>query len=199
MIINMKNTKKKSIKVMKPKIPRVLKPHGTATWLMINYPNLTIEQIANFCEMDHLKVLFLKNELDSGKTYPMNNPISLGHISEENLEEASKNPKKQLKFTGSDTLALLQKKRTKRVYVSFLEKQHRLSGALWLINFHKNLNISPEDIRYLTKASIININKLMTNKKFIHGIEPIDPVKLNLCTREELEEILNQYLKKSKE
>ena len=49
------------MQINKRKIPKVLKPHGTASWLIINYPHLTVEQIAIFCEMDHLKVLFLKN------------------------------------------------------------------------------------------------------------------------------------------
>jgi hypothetical protein len=187
-----KNIKKKTIKT-----PKVLKPHGTATWLIINYPQLTVEQIANFCEMEHLQVLFLKNEIEEGKSYATNNPVSMGYITEENLLEASQNPKKKLVFVGENTLAILQKKRTKRVYVSFLEKKNRLAGALWIVNFYKNLHISAEDIRTLTNASIININKLMVDKKFINGILPVDPIKLNLCTRDALEEIINKYSKKN--
>ena len=189
-------TKSKSLKVKKKQIPKVLKPHGTATWLLLNHQDLTIEQIGTFCEMDSLKVLFLKNEIDNGKEYPSHNPVYMGYISEENLEEAEKDPKKKLIFIGDNIIENIQKKRNKRTYVSFLEKKNRLSGALWLINFYKNLNLSVEHIKKLSKASSFNINKLMTNKKFINGITPTDPTKLNLCSREELEEILILYEKK---
>lgn len=180
----------------KTKIPKVLKPHGTASWLIINYPHLTVEQIAIFCEMDHLKVLFLKNEINEGKIYATNNPIVMGYVTEANLEAASKDNKKRLNFIGGNSLSILEKKRTKRVYVSLLEKKNRLSGALWILNFYKNLNISPEDIRKLTGASIININKLMTDRKYISSVVANDPTKLNLCTREELDEVINDYSKK---
>jgi hypothetical protein len=191
--MNISKTKLKSTKVKKKQIPKVLKPHGTATWLLLNYPDLTIEQIGAFCEMDSLKVLFLKNEIDNGKEYPSHNPVYMGYISEEDLEEAEKNPKKKLNFIGDNIIENIQKKRNKRTYISFLEKKNRLSGALWLVNFYKNLNLSIEHIKKLSKASSSNINKLMTNKKFTNGITPTDPTKLNLCTRDELEEILILY------
>jgi hypothetical protein len=176
------------------KIPKVLKPHGVATWLLINYPDVSIEQVAVFCEMDPLKILFLKNEIDDGKIYATHNPVSMGYISEENLEAASLDNKVKLKFIGDNTIEKMQKKH--RVYVSFLEKKNRLAGALWLINFYKSLNIPVEDIKKLTKASSSNIMKLMNNKKFIQGIIPADPVKLGLCEREEFEEIINLYNQK---
>lgn len=188
-----KNKSKSTAKIKKNPLPKVLKPHGTATWLLLNYPDLTIEQIANFCEMESLKILFLKNEIDNGKEYPTHNPVYMGYISEENLEEAEKDPKKKLNFIGDSIIENIQKKRNKRTYVSFLEKKNRLSGALWLINFYKNLNLSVEHIKKLSKASNSNINKLMTNKKFTNGIIPTDPTKLNLCTREQLEETLMLY------
>lgn len=189
----MNKNKPQSIKTKKNSIPKVLKPHGTATWLLLNHPDLTIEQIANFCEMDSLKILFLKNEIDNGKEYPTHNPVYMGYISEKNLEEAEKNPKRKLEFIGDNIIETIQKKRNKRTYVSFLEKKNRLAGALWLINFYKNLNLSVEHIKKLSKASGANIQKLMTNKKFTNGITPTDPSKLNLCTREELEETLMLY------
>jgi hypothetical protein len=187
------NIKPTSKSIKKKQIPKVLKPHGTATWLLLNYPDLTIEQIGTFCEMDSLKILFLKNEIDGGKEYPSHNPVYMGYITEKDLEEAEKDPKKKLNFIGDNIIENIQKKRNKRTYVSFLEKKNRLAGALWLINFYKNINISLEHIKKLSKASSFNINKLMTNKKFTNGIIPTDPTKLNLCTREELEDILMLY------
>lgn len=189
--------KNKTLKTLKGKnkISRVLKPHGTAVWLLNNYPDLTLEQVADFCEMEPLKVLFLKNELDGGKIYVSHNPLAMGYVAEEDLKICSENPKKRLTFLGSNTLALLQK-RTKRSYVSILQKKNRLSGALWLMNFYKNINITPEDIRQLSGASLINIEKLSTNRKYSLGITPVDPVNLNLCSRDDMEEVIAKYSKK---
>jgi hypothetical protein len=173
------------------KLPRVLKPHGTAAWLLLNYPDISIEQVAAFCEMEPLKVLFLKSEIDDGKNYATHNPLSMGYVTEENLEAASEDNKVKLKFIGDGTIEKMQKKT--RTYVSFLEKKNRLAGALWLINFYKSFNISVDDIKKLSKASSSNIVKLMTNKKFIQGIVPADPVKLGLCTREDFDNIISVY------
>ena len=102
--MDISKTKLKSTKVKKKQIPKVLKPHGTATWLLLNHPDLTIEQIATFCEMELLKVLFLKNEIENGKEYPSHNPVYMGYISEDNLESAERDPKKKLNFIGDNII-----------------------------------------------------------------------------------------------
>jgi hypothetical protein len=179
------------------KISKVLKPHGTSVWLLTNYLTLTVEQIAVFCELDNLKVLFLKKELENGKIYPMSNPVVMGYVTENNLEKSSKDPKEPLVFIGDTTLINLQKKHMKRSYVSLIHKQNILAGSLWIIQFYNNLNITAEHIHQLTGASILNIKKLMINKKYASNVIAEHPVKLNLCSHKELDEIIQLYSKKT--
>lgn len=172
---------------------KILKPHGVAVWLFSHYPTLTVAQISSFCGLDPLKVGFLRTELEQGKKYALSNPIQMGYTNREALENAVKNPSKDILYIPNNILKIIDKKKSKRKYISLIDRKNKISAALWIINSNKNTPFTVEDIKSLTGASVVSIKKLMTDRKYALSLDPIEPFKINLCTRQDLEKILNKY------
>lgn len=167
---------------------RVLKPHGIGVWLLTNYPSLNILQISQFCKLDQLKIGFLKTELNNGKRYPMTNPILMGYVTKHQLEEAAANPHSQIPHTLDHTLKITV---SKRKYISLQDRKNNLSAAAWIVHYYPQ--IPPEEVKGLTRASLVSVKKLLNDRKYALSIVPIDPIKFNICTRKDLETMLSRY------
>lgn len=170
----------------------ILKPQGIAVWLLNHYPDLTSMQIAKFCNLDLLKVGFLKNEIENGKIYAQTNPILMGYVTKDDLDNALDDPSQSIKLNIDHSLKAI--KRSKRKYVSFIDRKNKIAASLWLLNFYKKLPLTGEDIKSITGASIVSIRKLMTDKKYALSVNPIDPIKSNVCTQQDIEKVISKYL-----
>lgn len=163
---------------------KILKPLGTARWLLRNYPKLTLWQIAKFCGIDAIEVTVVKNQLDKGIEVAESNPVFDGYVSREELDKASEENSRIIQFLKGNDLNF---RPTKRVFVPIIEKQKKYAAIMWLIKNYAN--ITDEQVKQLTKTSLSTIKKVR-NMNFYHNVTPNNPLKLGLCSKELFEEVL---------
>ena len=71
-------------------------PKATAVWLVEN-TTLTFKQIAEFCDLHELEVKGIADG-DVARGIKAYNPILAGQLSREEIENCSKDSKKEIKF-----------------------------------------------------------------------------------------------------
>ncbi|OED45441.1 hypothetical protein AB836_00895 [Rickettsiales bacterium (ex Bugula neritina AB1)] len=164
---------------------KILKPIGTSRWLLRNYPKLTLKQISDFCSIDFVEVMVIKNQLDKGVVIAESNPVFDGYVSIEELNKASEDNSHVIKFLKGNDINF---KPTKRTFIPIIEKQKKNSAIFWLIRNYEN--ITDEQIKKLTKSSYSTIKKVKGNN-FYPPLNINSPLKLGLCSKELFEEVLN--------
>ena len=160
----------------------LLMPLATAVWLVEN-TTLTFKQIANFCNLHEVEVQGIADgEVAKGiKPY---NPIISGQLAREEIELSAKDESRPLNIKSSDIEISGEEKKIKK-YVPMSKRQDKPDSALWLIKQHSQLKDSQiAKLVGITKNSVTSIrNKSYWN---YNGLNPKDPVAMNLFTQKDL-------------
>ena len=161
----------------------IIKPYGTATWLLRN-TSLSFIQIAEFCGIQLPEVVAIENGAISEKE---NNPLEMGQLSREEIEICQKDQTLKLKKTEIklSTDHIKQKK-----YVPLLQRANKLNVVLWFSKNHPT--IKKTIIAKLVGSTTKTVKDIFdgTYTK-ISTLSVIDPVQAGFCTQRQLNEILN--------
>jgi hypothetical protein len=167
-----------------------LMPLATAVWLVQNTA-LTFKQIADFCALHEMEVQSIADG-EIGGNIIGKNPVLLGQISQENLDECQNDPEKSLIFieTGINE----QKKKNKK-YIPIAKRRDKPDAIAWVI---KNYPEIPDNkIAKLIGSTKSTIEAIRTRSHAnIQQIQPRDPVLLGICTQTELEKLLEAFVSK---
>ena len=159
-----------------------LMPMATAVWLVEN-TTLTYKQIADFCKLHEVEVQGIADgEVAKGiKAY---NPIISGQLSREEIELSSKDEARPLEIKNTDIEISNSEKKIKK-YVPLSKRQDKPDSALWLLKHHSILKDSQiGKLVGITTNSVVAIrNKSYWN---YNGLNPKDPVAMNLFTQKDL-------------
>ena len=159
-----------------------LMPMATAVWLVEN-TTLTFKQIANYCKLHEVEIQGIADgEVAKGiKPY---NPIISGQLAREEIELSAKDESRPLNIKSSDIEISGEEKKIKK-YVPMSKRQDKPDSALWLIKQHSQLKDSQiAKLVGITKNSVTSIrNKSYWN---YNGLNPKDPVAMNLFTQKDL-------------
>tara|TARA_B100001057_G_scaffold371440_1_gene375494 strand:+ start:3226 stop:3795 length:570 start_codon:yes stop_codon:yes gene_type:complete len=165
-----------------------LMPMATAVWLVEN-TTLTFKQIANFCNMHEVEIQGIADgEVAKGiKAY---NPIIAGQLSREEIDLSSKDENRPLQINDTDIEISNNEKKIKK-YIPLSKRQDKPDSALWLLKQHNILKDSQiAKLVGITKNSVTSIrNKSYWN---YNGLNPKDPVALNLFSQKELIEAIEK-------
>ncbi len=160
---------------------KVLMPKGTALWLKKN-TKLAPRQIMNFCSINML----IFSALNIQTLAPVD-PIVTGQLSKEEIIRCEKDTMLNLKC--SLNLHKL-KLRTRSKYISKYHKLKRISVIAWFLKKSDNFNRKKVTQLLCTNSGYLNriIEKIAIEPKLSE--EAINPVKIGLCTVEEVNEII---------
>ena len=165
-----------------------LMPMATAVWLVEN-TTLTFKQIADFCNLHEVEIQGIADgEVARGiKAY---NPIISGQLTREEIDLSSKNEDRPLQIKSRDIEISNNEKKIKK-YVPLSKRQDKPDSALWLIKQHNILKDSQiAKLVGITKNSVTSIrNKSYWN---YNGLNPKDPVALNLFSQRDLIEAIEK-------
>ena len=165
-----------------------LMPMATAVWLVEN-TTLTFKQIADFCKLHELEIQGIADgEVAKGiKAY---NPIISGQLTRDEIELSSADTTRPLKIKSGDIEISNTEKKIKK-YIPLSKRQDKPDSALWLIKQHNILKDSQiARLVGITKNSVTSIrNKSYWN---YNGLNPKDPVALNLFSQKELIEAIEK-------
>lgn len=152
----------------------ILMPIGTALWLTL-HTNLSVDQIAEFCNLSPLKVISLKEEANIPEYDPTVITLTKEEITRCELDPNAKLRAKYYKKSQDQG----------RKYVGPYEKQ-KLPGVIaWLItNNHK---FNGKKLAKIFSTTSKYIEKLQNN---LVGHIPLHPIQSGLLSEQELQEII---------
>ena len=152
-------------------------PKATAVWLVEN-TKISFKQIATFCDLHELEVKGIADG-DVAKGIKAYNPILVGQLTREAIEESSKDVNKPLAL-NKKILDIKSEKKSKK-YVPLSKRQDRPEAVLWLTKNYPQL--SDGQIVKLV-GSTKNTVSLIRNKRYWNSsnLSSKDPVVSNLCT-----------------
>lgn len=167
----------------------VLFRKATAVWLVDN-TSLTFDQIADFCSLSTMEVRTIADGVYE-IARPMN-PIENGQLTQAEIEKCQKNPNLRLSLNENNDIHIPSKKKN-------TPQNTYLSAATWLLRNYSKL---PDDaIASITHTSTDIVETLrQRGKKTLSQVVAKSPVSLDICTKEELENMLLKFqipLKKS--
>ena len=168
------------------KVP--LMPMATAVWLVEN-TSLTFQQIANFCNLHEIEVQGIADG-EVAKGIVGYNPIIANQLTKDEINEASKDPNRELSLKLNDIEVKNDEKKTKK-YIPLSKRQDKPDSALWLIKQHPNLKDSQI-------AKLVGITKnsasAIRNKSYwnFNNLSAKDPVAMGLFTQKDLIEALEK-------
>jgi len=165
---------------------------ATAVWLVDN-TTLSFKQIADFCGLHELEVQGIADG-DVAAGVKGFDPISNNQLTQENIDEAEKDPlvKLKLKFYAA---AVGEEKRRGPRYTPLSKRQDRPASILWLVKFHPELTDGQISKLVGTTKPTIQAIRERTHWN-ISNIQPIDPVALGLCKQSELDAVVQKAAKK---
>ena len=166
---------------------KVLMPKATAVWLIEN-TSLTFEQIATFCGLHVLEINAIADG-DSMQGMQGISPISMGQLTQEEIERCQKSPSEHLRLYENGILASESVKTGKGRYTPRARRGDRPDAIAWLIKQYPNLT-DAQIIRLIgtTKATIEAIRKRQHWN--IANIKPRSPVVLGFCGQAELDALI---------
>ena len=166
-----------------------LMPKATACWLIEN-TTLSFKQISEFVGLHALEIQAIADgEVSSGML--ARNPIENGELTEDEIKKCEKNQNSSLKIKNSEIP--LPKSKTKGADTPpCLKEQTNLMEFIGLL---KNFPEIPDSkickIIGTTKKTVQSIkDKSYWN---IQNLRAINPNELGLCSREELEKVIEKY------
>ena len=165
---------------------------ATAVWLVDN-TTLSFKQIADFVGMHELEIQGIADG-DVAAGVKGFDPIANNQLTQEEIEQAEKDPlhKLKLKFNAA---AVGEEKRRGPRYTPLSKRQDRPAAILWLVKFHPEL--SDGQISKLVGTTKPTIQSIRDRTHWnIGNIQPIDPVALGLCRQSELDSAVQKAAKK---
>ena len=163
-------------------------PKATAVWLVEN-TTLTFKQIANFCKLHEVEVQGIADG-EVAKGIIAYNPIMSGQLTREEIDLSSKDLNRPLQIKNTDIEISSENKKIKK-YVPLSKRQDKPDSALWLLKHHPILKDSQiGKLVGITTNSVVAIrNKSYWN---YNGLNPKDPVAMNLFTQKDLIEAIEK-------
>ena len=168
-----------------------LMPKATASWLIEN-TSLSFQQIGNFVGLHVLEIQAIADGEVSSGILPRN-PVENGELSEEEIFKCEKNQNLDLNIRSSD-IPIPETKTKGSRYTPLSKRADKPNGIYWLIKHYPNLPDSKIcKIIGTTKKTVQSIrDRTYWN---IQGIRAQNPQELGLCSREELQKIIDKYNK----
>ena len=166
-----------------------LMPKATASWLIEN-TSLSFKQISNFVGLHILEVQAIADgEVSSGIL--SRNPLENGELTNEEIEKCEKNEKLDLQIKHSE-IPMPQTKTKGAKYTPLSKRADKPNGIYWLIKHYPSLPDSKIcKIIGTTKKTVQSIrDRTYWN---IQSIRAQNPQDLGLCSREELQKIIEKY------
>ncbi len=166
-----------------------LMPKATAIWLIEN-TSLSFKQISDFVELHILEVQAIADGEVSSGILPRN-PIENGELSDDEIKKCEKNIKLSLKIRSSDIPMPKTKTKGSR-YTPLSKRADKPNGIYWLL---KNLPDIPDSKICKIIGTTKNTIKSIKERTFwnIQNIRAQNPFELGLCSKEELDNIIEKY------
>ncbi len=156
---------------------------ATAVWLVDN-TTISFKQIADFVGMHELEVQGIADG-DVAAGVKGFDPIANNQLTQEEIDQAEKNPLHKLKLKFNPAATGEEKRRGPR-YTPLSKRQDRPNAILWLVKFHPEL--SDGQISKLVGTTKPTIQSIRERTHWnIANMQPIDPVALGLCKQTELD------------
>jgi len=165
-----------------------LMPKATAVWLVEN-TTLSFEQIATFCGLHPLEVQAIADG-DVAVGIVGKNPIVQGILTAEDIKECEQNPQQNLTFVSADVPDVQRRSKGPR-YTAVTKRADKPDGIAYLLKYYPDIP-DAQIVKLLgtTKSTIDNIrNRTHPN---ISNIKPTDPVQLGLCSRADLDALIQK-------
>lgn len=165
-----------------------LMPKATALWLIEN-TSLTFEQIADFCYLHILEVQAIADG-EVGVGIAPFDPLLNNQLLSEDIARCEKDTNGRLQLIQPTVFLNLKKGKAK--YTPLSRRADRPSAIAWLLKHYPDLK-EGEICRLLgtTKNTILAIkNRSHRNSA---QIKPSHPVKLGLCSQEDLERAVAHF------
>jgi hypothetical protein len=165
-----------------------LMPKATAIW-MVDNTTLSFEQIAMFCGLHPLEIQAIADG-DVAVGIVGKDPVAQGILTLEDIKECEANKNKMLSFVTQDVPDVQRRSKGPR-YTAVTKRADKPDGIAYLIKNYPDIP-DAQIIKLLgtTKNTIDSIRK-RTNVN-IQNIKPTDPVQLGLCSRADLDALIQK-------
>lgn len=165
-----------------------LMPKATAVWLVDN-TTLSFEQIAAFCGLHHLEIQAIADG-DVATGIVGKNPLVQGILTEEDIKACEQDASRQLSFVDNDFPNAQRRSKGPR-YTPVTKRADKPDGIAYLLKNYPDIpDAQISRLLGTTKATIDNIrNRTHPN---ISNIKPTDPVQLGLCSRADLDALIQK-------
>ena len=165
-----------------------LMPKATAVWLVEN-SSLTFEQIADFCDLHALEVQGIADDEVAIGIQGLD-PIVRNQLTREEIDRCAEDPSARLKLAEQDLPKPLKRTKGPR-YTPVAKRQDKPDGVAWLARHHPELKDS-QIARLIgtTKNTIVAVRE--RTHWNMSNIKAQDPVRLDLCSRHELDTALER-------
>lgn len=158
----------------------ILMPRGMALWLKEN-SKLTIDQIANFCQLDYFTV----NSINEENTVAFN-PVETGQTTLENIKKCEIDSKIPLRNILN--LTPFVKKNTRKVMTE-MQKKQKPRFISWILKQYPNVN--RRKLAKIMMCREFTIQKLEESLKNNTLDFFLNPIKQGILTEQELIDICN--------
>ena len=164
-------------------------PKATAIWLIEN-TSLSFKQISDFVSLHILEIQAIADGEVSSGILPRN-PLENGELSEDEIKKCEKNVKLSLKIRNSDIPMPKTKTKGSR-YTPLSKRADKPNGIYWLL---KNLPEIPDSKICKIIGTTKNTIKSIKERTFwnMQNIRAQNPFELGLCSKEDLDKIIEKY------
>ncbi len=169
-----------------------LMPKATAVWLVDN-TTLTFDQIAAFCGLHTLEVQSIADGEVAANIVGLD-PVTNNQLTRAEIERCENDPSAQLTLMKDEVSARKRPKGPRYTPVS--KRQDRPDAIAWLLAKHPEVS-DPQISRLIgtTKQTITAIRD--RSHWNISNITPRDPVSLELCTQQDLDDVIREAAKRA--
>lgn len=165
-----------------------LMPKATAVWLVEN-TTLTFDQIAAFCGLHPLEIQAIADG-DVAMGIVGKNPVVQGILTDEDIKACEADDQQQLTFVQADVPDVMRRAKGPR-YTAVTKRADKPDGIAYLIKSYPDIP-DAQIVKLLgtTKNTIDAIRK--RTHPNITNIKPTDPVQLGLCSRADLDALIQR-------
>lgn len=165
-----------------------LMPKATAVWLVDN-TTLSFDQVAAFCGLHPLEVQAIADG-DVAVGIVGKSPIVQGILTQEDIEACQADPSRSLTFVSNDVPEVQRRSKGPR-YTAVTKRADKPDGIAYLLKYYPDIPDS-QIVKLLgtTKNTIDAIRK--RTHPNITNIKPTDPVQLGLCSRADLDALIQK-------
>lgn len=165
-----------------------LMPKATAVWLVDN-TTLSFEQVAAFCGLHALEVQAIADG-DVAIGIVGKNPVAQGILTQEDIDACQADHTRPLTFVTNDVPEVQRRSKGPR-YTAVTKRADKPDGVAYLLKYYPDIPDS-QIVKLLgtTKNTIDSIRK--RTHLNITNIKPTDPVQLGLCSRADLDALIQK-------